>query len=100
VNLRERCEALVKEWGECAAEWKSDSWDEGRGFAHDSDANDLQAALDATEGEGRDAARWRQFMKMDRSLACTVISRHPRIDAPMPWTIQEVVDAAMKESKP
>jgi len=100
VTLRDRCKELVREWLEVAEDENYCLWDVGYSRAKSSDAGALQAALDATEGEALDAARWRQFMKMDRSLACTVISRHPRIDAPMPWTIQEVVDQAMKEGKP
>jgi hypothetical protein len=47
MTLRDRCEALVREW-------RADSADYPIDMADCADA--LQAALDATEGEGRDAA--------------------------------------------
>jgi hypothetical protein len=59
MTLRDRCEALVREWRGCADEYvadlalgvTSDEVDAIRRSAHD-----LQAALDATEGEAGDGA--------------------------------------------
>jgi hypothetical protein len=88
MTLRDRCEALVREWGAGGGTWESD---------------ELQAALDATEGEALDAARYRLIRSCHDS-------KHKPVAVVVwgdePWEpetgelLDAAIDAAMKESKP
>jgi hypothetical protein len=106
VTLRDRCKELVREWLEVAEDENYCLWDVGYSRAKSSDAGALQAAMEATEGEALDAARYRWL----RDAAKTTDFDLPR------WTVAReesgwgntyrgdaldaAIDAAMKESKP
>lgn len=102
TTLRERCEALVREWLQEAADFEADGWFTAA-QACEHNAIELQSALDATADEGRDAARYR-FIRSCHD------SKHKTVAVVCwgdePWepesgeNLDAAIDDAMKEGKP
>jgi hypothetical protein len=105
MTLRERCEALVREWRGDASDLRQLRSGANGARELDERADELQAALDATADEGRDAERLDWIQASEPNVFKTMSSDEWAVGLDSGTThfsqsLRTAIDAAMKESKP